>query len=122
MDAHNELLSKGYKDADLSEQTVVEWAARKPHEPAVQELLNPFTEEIDEGAYGELAWTIAGYLAKGTPKEAIQKHLADIYGTPKGAKELSERFGRVGRKPEKEASTAKRKKEYDSFDDFEDEE
>jgi hypothetical protein len=121
VDAYEELLGKGYKEDQISESNIVEWAATKPHRPAVTELLKPYEDDFSDDVYGELAWTLAMYLAKGeATKETLQKHLQDVYGVPTIVKDLNEKFNPVGRKSSQKAAPPSAKKHaYESFDDFE---
>lgn len=125
VEAHQELTSKGYKDADLSEQDIVEWAATKPHRASVQELLKPYEEDLSDDAYGELVWSLSQMLMKGEVNaETIGEQLQEVYGMPKIVKDLNEKFSPVGRKsqPSKQSANIKQKRQYESFEDFDDEE
>jgi hypothetical protein len=123
VDAYEELKSRGYKDEDLSEKDIVEWAATKPHVSVVQEILSPYEEDFSDDAYGELVWSLATYLAQGkATKEDIVKHVQEVYGVPSAVKELNEKFSPVGRKSATPSSTppSAKKYAYESFDDLED--
>lgn len=124
VEAYEELISYGIEDKDLTEQEIVEWAATKPHRATVNQLLEPYADEISDEVYGELNWTLAQYLHKGqATKEDISKHLQDVYGVPTAIKDLNEKFKPVGRKsqPDAKKSTVPAKKyAYESFDDLDD--
>jgi hypothetical protein len=123
VDAYEELLGKGFKDSDLTEQEIVEWAATKPHVQEVQGLLAPYEGDLSDDVYGELSWTLAQYLRQGrATKEDIIEHLQEVYGVPSTVKELNEKFSPVGRKSTtpKSAPPSAKKYEYESFDDLED--
>lgn len=122
MDALDELKSFGHKDVDISEQDIVEWAATKPHRAEVKTLLEPYKDQFQGDAYGELSWKLAKILQSGSEsKDIIKKHLAEIYGLPTEVKELSKKLNPLGRKSKVPAKVLSPKKgKFESFDDIDD--
>jgi len=123
VDAYEELLGRGFKDENLAEKDIVEWAATKPHVSVVQDLLKPYEDDFSDDAYSDLTWSLAKYLAEGkATKEDVVQHLQEVYGVPSAVKELNEKFAPVGRKSTtpKSAPPSAKKYEYESFEDLED--
>ncbi len=124
-DAHRELTQQhGIKDEELADQTVVEWAALKPHRSKVVSILTPFRDQFaDDEAFGESVYKLSHLLRQGAEtEEGLKKAVREVYGIPSEAKELSKKLSRVGRKPvhnsQKSKSAPQAKGSYDSFDDI----
>lgn len=104
---------------DYTNEQIVEYASIKPHLDTVQDILQPFEDQIQDTEYEEIVRDFAKQLrAKKLSPEQLKK-IAKQEFQDEDLKDLSSR-AKTSKPKEKTPEKKSSKREYESFDDFED--
>lgn len=116
-EAWDEIEAQGLLEK-YSDKQIAEYASMKPHIVSVQDILEPFEDQIKDSEYEEIVQDFAKQIKskKLTPEQL--KKIAQAEFADEDLKDLGKRT-KEAKKPEK-APEKKREREYESFDDFND--
>lgn len=117
-EAWDELEAQGELEKYTDKQ-IVEYASNKPHVKTVQDILEPFEDQIEDSEYEEIVQDFAKQLkAKKLTPEQLKK-IAKAEFADEDLKDLQKRT-KTKETSKKEAEKKPTKREYESFEDFDD--
>ena len=123
VDASEELESI-YKDSGLdvnkiTDEAIVDYASLKPHITKVKELIEPYSDNISEGKYGDVVAELSRYLRDGKADEATVKSiLKRNFSVEEDVKELNTKVYQKAQKTSgKKVELKETSNKFESFDD-----
>jgi hypothetical protein len=117
VNALDELVELGFKESDIKDEFIAEWAAIKPYKSEVEELLQPYLDEIDDAEYGNIVSTLSrNLMAKKVTKDQVAKYLQEAYEVPSELKSLNQKIQKPGPKPASHLSESQGS--IETFDDL----
>jgi hypothetical protein len=102
----------------FTHQDVADWASLKPVTPKIEQILEPFRDEINDSDYSGVVTSLSRSLRDGKMTEQqIQKIVKEEFGIPAEVKELNTKLniGKNKKPAQKEEIPADR---FETFDDF----
>ena len=113
-----EELSQIYGEKGIADEDIVDWASIKPHIPTVQDIVEPYKDEIEDSKYPTIVADLSRYLrdGKATPQK-ISQWLKDEFGIPTEVKQLNTKLQKPGMKP-KQREEEKKSESFETFEDL----